>query len=136
MSEIVKKLKDAKGEKNNRWKGDKASYESKHQYLKRNYGNPKMCEFCNVTGYKEKGGRWSIHWALRKGKQYTHNLLDYTGLCRKCHGKYDLTVPKIERLRKLAKNQTKEQLEKLSIKRKVIALQRTKDVKGRFTKSA
>lgn len=44
--ELAKKLKDAKGDKNNRWKGNKASYASKHQYLKRNYGNPEYCDHC------------------------------------------------------------------------------------------
>lgn len=128
--EVAKKLKDAKGEKNNRWKGDKAGYQSKHQFLKRNYGNPKMCEFCNVTGYKEKGGRWSIHWALRKGKEYTHNLEDYMGLCRKCHGKYDWNESKREyvikggKATKGIKSKTK----------KLIAKSKKRNDSGKFTK--
>lgn len=120
--------------KNGRWKGKVAGYHAKHQFLKRNFGNPPSCELCGVKGKKEKDGRWSIHWSLKKGRVYTHNREDYVGLCRRCHGKYDLTKEKIERLRHLANNQTPKQLQKLSAKRRVIALQRNKDVKGRFTK--
>lgn len=121
--------------KNPRWKGDKASYQSKHQYLKRNYGNPKICDKCGTEGFKEKGGRWSIHWSKKTDAEYTHNREDYLGLCRKCHGKYDLNDDKLERLRTMAKSQTPEQLAKLSIKRSLIAKNRKRDERGNFIKA-
>lgn len=96
----------ASGENNNRWKGNGAGYHSKHQYLKRNFGNPQKCEQCSIKGKKEKGGRWNIHWAKKKGKSYTHNREDYLELCRSCHSKYDLTKKKVERLRKQLKSLT------------------------------
>ena len=101
--ELAKKLKDLKGHKNPRWKGDNAGYASKHQFLKRNYGHPLFCAKCGVYGQKEKGGRWSIHWAKKQGREYTHDRLDYLGLCRKCHGKYDWNESKREYVVKAAK---------------------------------
>jgi hypothetical protein len=101
--ELAKELKDSKGQNNNRWKGNLASYQSKHQFLKRNYGNPLLCDFCGIQGYKENGGRWSIHFAKKLYKEYSHNREDYYGLCRVCHGKYDLNDKKIERFQKMGK---------------------------------
>jgi hypothetical protein len=125
-----------KGENNPRWKGKNAGYQSKHQYLKRNFGSPKQCEFCGIEGKKESGGRWSINWAKKHGREYTHNREDYLELCRVCHGKYDLTDDKTARLRYLANNQTPEQRAKLSIKRRQIALNRKRDGTGHFIKRA
>lgn len=111
----------------------KGDYQSQHQFLVRNYGNPKQCEFCGITGKKESDGRWSIQWARKRDRDYSHNKDDYHQLCRMCHGKYDLTDEKIAHLRKLANNQTPEQLEKLAAKRSVIAKQR-KRINGKFVK--
>ncbi len=125
-------IKDVKGEKNNRWKGNSAGYQSKHQFLVRNFGSPSYCENCFTEGYKEKGGRWSIHYAKKHNKEYTHNRENYLGLCRKCHGIYDLDDKKIERLRNLSKTQSEEQLKKLGIKRSFIAMNRQRDKNGKF----
>lgn len=130
--ELAKKLKDAKGEKNSRWKGDNAGYQSKHQFLVRNYGNPIECDFCRIQGKKEKGGRWSIHYALIIGFEYSHNRNHYYGLCRKCHGKYDMNDKKHQRLMLMANNQTPEQLKKLSAKRKINVKSRLRDKYGHF----
>lgn len=102
MNYEARELK-GKGEKNNRWKGSSASYTSKHQFLKRNYGNPKNCDHCGVEGKKEEGGRWSVHFALIKGRSYSHNRSDYLGLCRTCHGRYDWNEKKTENMIKAAR---------------------------------
>ncbi|MEK6884170.1 MAG: hypothetical protein AABY22_31360 [Nanoarchaeota archaeon] len=121
--ELAKKLKEAKGENNNRWKGDSAGYQSKHQYLVRNYGNPIKCDFCRILGKKEKDGRWSIHYALIIGFEHSHNRNHYYSLCRKCHGKYDMDNKKHQRLINMAKSQKGN----TSKNKSIIAKNRTRD---------
>jgi hypothetical protein len=111
-------------EANGRWLGSAAGYHSIHQWLKRNYGNPSACATCPTKGKKEADGRWSIHWALKRGYIHSHNVAHYKGMCRSCHRKYDMTPKEKARLKAMAQNQTPEQLAKLSIKRKAIAKQR------------
>lgn len=127
--ELAKKLKDAS--KNGRWKGETASYVSKHQFLTRNFGKPKQCSMCWVIGRKEKGSRWSIHWAKKIGQEYTHNREDYLELCRVCHGKYDMTDKKRAKLREMALNQKGSK----SATKSRIALSRKRDNNGHFIKT-
>lgn len=120
-------------ESNPEWLASSAGYQSIHQWLKRNYGNPSICSMCWEKGQREKGGRWSIQWALKAGYNHSHNKDHYIPLCRSCHRKYDMTPEELCRLKALAGNQTPEQLAKLSAKRRVIALERTRDENGHFT---
>ena len=86
-------------EANGRWLGSAAGYHSIHQWLKRNYGSPTECEQCGTKGHKEKGGRWSIHCALKQGAIHSHDRANYLGLCRTCHGKYDWNEKKTEQMK-------------------------------------
>lgn len=129
--ELVKQLKEAKGENNNNWKGDAANYYSKHQYLTRNFGRPKCCDFCDIVGKEEKGGRWSIHYALKKDCEYSHNINDYYKLCRRCHGKYDFTENKRLHLIKIAKAQKGNK----SKEKSKIAINKIRNKYGRFVKT-
>jgi len=113
----------------------RGDYQSQHQFLVRNHGNPKQCEQCGELGHKEAGGRWSIHWAKKKDREYTHDKNDYLQLCRKCHGLYDLTEEKANRLRRLAQNQTPEQLRKLGEVRSILAQERHRDKYGHFVRT-
>ncbi len=85
-----KKLPQFSGENNPGWKGEQASYFTKHNWLKRWFGNPPKCENCGKIGQKNKGGKWGIHWALIKGKEYERKRENFRGLCHKCHAIYDL----------------------------------------------
>ncbi len=120
-----------KKENNPRWKGDGAGYMSKHQFLKRNFGNPQFCYKCGIKGKEEKDGRWSIHWALKKDKEYSHEIDDYQGLCRCCHGKYDMTDERREHLRNIAKGQKGSK----SINKSLVAKARLRDRYGHFIKA-
>lgn len=134
--ELAKELKDAekydKAKRNPRWKGQTALYQTKHQFLARNFGNPPSCEHCEAEGVYEWSGRWSIQWAKKQGADYTHVRSDYLGLCRSCHRKYDMTPKEKARLQALSRNQTPEQLAKLSVKRRAIALARPRKPNGAF----
>jgi len=70
------------------WKGNSASYTAKHITLRKNFGSPLFCINCGKKG-KRKNGRWTIQWALKKGKLYSRNREDYLHLCVQCHSNYD-----------------------------------------------
>lgn len=121
-----------KAKRNPRWKGATALYQTKHQFLSRNFGNPPACEHCGIPGGYEWSGRWSIQWAKKQEAQYTHVRGDYLGLCRSCHRKYDMTPKEKARLQALTRNQTSAQLAKLLVKRRAIALTRARKPNGAF----
>lgn len=68
------------GKKNSMWKGDKVSYGTLHQWVKRH--KPKV-EFCECCGIKK-----SLDVANINGK-YKRDINDFEWLCRICHMKKD-----------------------------------------------
>ena len=70
------------------WKGEIPNYRTLHKWLRKNYGKPKRCSFCNKEG-KIINKKWNIEYALRKGKIYNRNIKNYIFLCHKCHKNYD-----------------------------------------------
>lgn len=72
------------GEKCYMWKGEKAGYRAKHNWIVKYYGQPITCEHCqtgNLFGHK-------IHWANISGK-FLRLRLDWLRLCAKCHNLFD-----------------------------------------------
>jgi len=64
------------------WKGNKIGYQGVHQWLRRNYGQPKECEWCN--GKNAKRFEWAnIYHSFKRDRA------DYIRLCKSCHSKYD-----------------------------------------------
>lgn len=90
-----KSLRGKRGIETPRWKGDRASIQSKHDYLKKHFGTASYCVNPNCEG-KSK----FFDWCLITGRKYSHNPNDYLWLCRKCHRKYDLTPEKEEKAKK------------------------------------
>lgn len=66
------------------WKGEKASRESKHCWIYRNYGNANKCENINCNGISKK-----YEWANIKNHKYTRKIEDYKMMCRSCHTIFD-----------------------------------------------
>lgn len=60
------------------WKGEKASYEAKHIWIRTHYGNATKCEKCDGKNAKR------FEWANISGK-YLRNIKDYMQLCPSCH---------------------------------------------------
>lgn len=69
------------GEGNYQWKGDNAGYIAKHRWIKKWYGEPKLCESCGIKNKK-------YNWANISGK-YKRDINDWKQLCISCHRKYD-----------------------------------------------
>src|SRR3990167_6127203 len=64
------------------YKGEEASYVSKHQWLYRHKGKARICEKCGVQDKR-------YTWANISG-EYKRDFNDYMQLCYSCHKKYDL----------------------------------------------
>lgn len=69
-----------KMEKNVMWKGDSAGYKTIHEWINRNFGKPKRCEFCHSIE--------NLDWS-NKDHKYKRIREDWQVLCKKCHRKYD-----------------------------------------------
>lgn len=87
-------------EKNNKWKGDNASYTAFHHWLKYYYGKANHCE--NPTCIyprlvRRRGSTKKIlitepklyNWSLIKGKHHSQKRENYIQLCASCHEFYD-----------------------------------------------
>lgn len=76
-----------KGEKGNNWKGELATYNSIHSWIRDTFGKPNQCEHCYLffTGRK-------IEWANKSG-EYKREREDWIRLCAKCHRKFDKENP-------------------------------------------
>ena len=70
------------GKNNVAWRGDQVSYTGLHQWVSRQLGKPKKCEFCGTTTARK------FEWA-NINKEYKRNLTDWVRLCTKCHRNYD-----------------------------------------------
>lgn len=85
-----KRVPQIQGKNNPNWKGDKATYGSKHDWVQRWYGTPSNCEHCqkgNLRGHK-------IHWA-NIINIYQRIRTDWIRLCVKCHKLYDMSKRRV-----------------------------------------
>lgn len=80
-----------KGKLSNNWKGDEATYNSIHHWIRDTYGRPTQCEFCkgHFSGRK-------IEWANKSG-DYKRDRDDWLRLCARCHKAFEKTI-EIKRL--------------------------------------
>jgi len=70
----------ASNSNNSQWKGDKVEYQALHQWIRKHFGSPTICEKCGTKNLK---GR-KIHWANKSGK-YLRLRSDWKRVCVKCH---------------------------------------------------
>lgn len=98
--EIRKKIGLAQfGEKNPRWKGDKISNRTLHEWIRKYKSKPDLCEECKEIP--------PIDVANISGK-YKRDIKDYRWLCRSCHMKSDGRLKEsIKRLDQHGKNKIK-----------------------------
>ena len=93
--ETLKKKSEAqKGSKGSNWRGDNVGYVGIHQWLRKNYGKPCICENKDCV-YPRKGAKkillkpFRFEWALIKGKEMKRKRENFIQLCLACHRKYD-----------------------------------------------
>lgn len=70
-----------RGEDSPNWKGEKASFISKHEWARKQIPEPKVCPDCG------KKKRLDI---TNKDHKYRRVLSDWKYRCRSCHNKYDI----------------------------------------------
>jgi hypothetical protein len=75
------------GEMHNSWKGEKAKYGSKHDWIERSVGYAKKCSVCSLESENHR----SVEWC-NISLNYKRELSDYISLCRSCHRKWDYGV--------------------------------------------
>lgn len=81
-----------KGSQHPNWKGDKCSYSSIHDWVKRIYASPDQCQKCGIDNKKierKDGVKINyLHLANISG-EYKRDVSDWTYLCPPCHSKLD-----------------------------------------------
>lgn len=66
-----------------KWAGDEVGYSALHQWLRRRYGDPCMCEVCGTCDPGRK-----YEWA-NISYEYRRDRSDFKRMCISCHRKYD-----------------------------------------------
>lgn len=69
-----------KGELHGLWKGDDVGYKALHDWVYREKGSPKKCQWCGSTE--------NMEWA-NKSRDYKRDANDWLELCKKCHWRWD-----------------------------------------------
>lgn len=70
------------GGKSGTWKGDQVKYSALHEWVRKHFGTPAMCESCQTIVAKK------YEWSNKSGK-YLRDRSDWQRLCTSCHRKYD-----------------------------------------------
>lgn len=81
-------------------------YSAIHKWIKKNFGNPPLCEKCGKIG-KKVGRNWNIHWANISGL-YIRKRDDFMGLCVSCHHTKDGNVLNFKKMRKVIDRETQQ----------------------------
>lgn len=68
------------GAKNGMWRGENASYQAKHTWVRSHFKKTDQCGHCGKT--------LRTDWANISGS-YTRTRSDWVELCRSCHMKWD-----------------------------------------------
>lgn len=71
------------GKNSGSWKGNNIKYMPMHNWVRKEFGDPKKCEHCGLDDVSKK-----YDWANKSGN-YLRDRDDWIRLCRKCHVKYD-----------------------------------------------
>ena len=84
------------GDKAPWWKGDEATYNSKHRWIQKNWKRSGVCKHCGITPPLRKNGNSGTEWANVSGEYDRDNRKDWLELCAKCHRFFDRGRPKVK----------------------------------------
>ncbi|KKL90604.1 hypothetical protein LCGC14_1903070 [marine sediment metagenome] len=90
-----KKIGHVNGENNPNWRGDNISYAALHNWVRKHYVRPSVCDECGLSPGVNKIGRTKLHWA-NKTKKYLRDRKDWLCLCVSCHKIMDLKSRRID----------------------------------------
>lgn len=79
--------KHNRDEKHYLWRGEKAKYGTKHQWIRRLLGSANKCIRCGLNTLPEGKKRY-FDWANISG-EYKREVSDWMQLCKKCHKAFD-----------------------------------------------
>lgn len=71
-------------EKHSQWRGEKAKYMAKHQWVYRHWGQPSKCEECQSTDKPKTYYQWA-----NISDKYLRDRNDWKRLCALCHSLFD-----------------------------------------------
>lgn len=71
------------------WKGDKASYSSKHKWIQKHWIKTGVCENCGKSPQPFGGRKWGIQWHSLDGEYNREDRKTWLELCKTCHNKFD-----------------------------------------------
>ena len=76
------------GRRNPQWKGDSVGYNALHEWMRKRYTKPALCENCNSEPPMD---------LANKSNKYLRDLSDWWYLCRRCHMTIDGRILGIRR---------------------------------------
>lgn len=76
-------------ELNARWKGDKASYSSKHKWIQKYWIKTGICDNCGVSPKPYGKRKFGTEWHNKDNKYNREDRGTWLELCKKCHLKFD-----------------------------------------------
>lgn len=76
-----------KGDKSPTWKGDNATYHTKHAWMVKEFGKPKYCEDCKCEDKPQHHYQWA-----NISQKYFRDRKDWRRLCALCHRKFDNSI--------------------------------------------
>lgn len=71
------------------WKGDQATYNSKHRWIQENWNKTGTCEWCKKVTTPFGNRRFGTEWANLDGNYNRDDRNTWAELCVKCHHDYD-----------------------------------------------
>ena len=78
-----------KKELSSRWKGNRASYNSKHRWVQKNWVKTGICENCKKQTKSFGNRKFGTEWHNLDEKYNREDKRGWIELCKKCHNKFD-----------------------------------------------
>jgi len=77
------------GEKASYWKGEKATYNSKHRWIQKHWNKTGVCEMCKKKTVPFGKRHFGTEWANISGHYDRLDRTDWKELCPTCHRRFD-----------------------------------------------